>query len=308
MTHRILFVDDEENILKALARLMRKSGYESAFVQSGQEALELIKREHFSVVVTDMRMPEMSGLELVKAANEVDRLSVKIILSGYSEIDDIMSAVNGGHIHSYITKPWQETGLMITLMNACDLFERRMKEKELLQELKEKNEQLRELNENLETLVAAKTRDIRAGNNLLSTILKGGSEEQVLRLGSQGFSELMEDKPVWAISFISGNGYCSDQTAKEFREPPEKIKQRLGQTGKALLSGSTLYLPLKKREDLLGVLVMENAGSEVKNRISRGVNLLAGLTLFLTQQQTLGKTSEMISSIDMLLEETDAES
>jgi len=308
MTHRILFVDDEENILKALGRLMRKSGYESTFVQSGKEALELIKRERFSVVVTDMRMPEMSGLDLVKAANEVDRLSVKIILSGYSEIDDIMSAVNGGHIHSYITKPWQETGLMITLMNACDMFERRMKEQELLQELKEKNEQLRELNENLESLVAAKTREIQAGNRLLSTILKGGSEEQVLRLGSRGFSDLMDGKPVWTISFISGNGYCSDPAEEQYKEPPEQIKQRLGETGKALLSGSTLYLPLRKRETLLGVLVMENAGSEVKNRISRGVNLVAGLTLFLTQQQALGKTSEMISSIDMLLEETDAES
>ena len=307
MTHRILFVDDEENILKALNRLMRKSGYESSFVQSGKEALELIKQEQFSVVVTDMRMPEMSGLDLVKAANERDRLSVKIILSGYSEIDDIMSAVNGGHIHSYITKPWQETGLMITLMNACDLFERRMKEQELLRELKDKNEQLKELNENLESLVAAKTREIQAGNRLLSTILKGGNEETVLTLGSRSLSEIMDNKPVWIISFITGGGYCSDPAGKNFNDPPVKIKERLGQTGKALISGTTLYVPLKKKDILLGVVILENASGNLKDKMSHSISIMAGLTLFLNQQQTLGRTSEMISSIDMLLEEVDAE-
>ncbi len=305
MTHKILFVDDEENILKALSRLMRKSGYESFFAQSGKEALELIKKDQFSVVVTDMRMPEMSGLDLVKAANEVDQLSVKIILSGYSEIDDIMSAVNGGHIHSYITKPWQETGLMITLMNGCDLFERRMKEKELLQELKDKNDQLRELNNNLEALVAVKTQEIQAGNRLLSTILKGGSEEQVLGLGSRSFSELMDNNTVWIVSLISGNTFCSDPSKGISKVPPDQIKQRLEETGKALRTGTTLYLPLRKGENLLGVLVMENAGEEVKRKISHAVNLVTGLTLFLTQQHALGKTTEIIGSIDMLLEETD---
>ncbi len=304
MNHKILFVDDEENILKALQRLMRKSGYETFFASGGKEALQIIEREHLSVVVTDMRMPEMSGVELVKAANEIDRQSVKIILSGYSDIDDIMSAVNGGHIHSYITKPWQEADLMITLMNACEMFERRIREKQMLQELKEKNEELEDLNENLEKIVQARTWEIQASNMLLNSIIKGAGESEILGQGSKVVSRLMGGIPAAIFSIVSGKRFASGTDA----EPDllaEKVVLQLKQSGKGLASGGIHYFPLLKKNQLLGVVALKGNEKEIKPGLKRSANFLSGITLYLSQQQSIGLSSDLIGSIDMLIEEAD---
>jgi CheY-like chemotaxis protein len=304
MNHKILFVDDEENILKALQRLMRKSGYETFFASGGKEALPIIEREHLSVVVSDMRMPEMSGVELVKAANEIDRLSVKIILSGYSDIDDIMSAVNGGHIHSYITKPWQEADLMITLMNACEMFERRIREKQMLLELQEKNDELEELNENLEKIVQARTWEIQASNMLLNSIIRGAEESEILGQGIKVVSRLMGGVPAAIFSLVSGKSFTSGAEA----EPdvlPEKVVVQLKLSGKGLAFGGIHYFPLLKKSQLLGVIALKGSEKEIKPGFKRSVNFLSGIILYLSQQQSIGLSSDLISSIDMLIEEAD---
>ncbi len=304
MNHKILFVDDEENILKALQRLMRKSGYETFFALGGKEALNIIERENLSVIVSDMRMPEMSGVELVKAANGIDKLSVKIILSGYSDIDDIMSAVNGGHIYSYITKPWQEADLMITLMNGCEMFERRIKERQMLLELKEKNEELRELNENLEKIVQARTWEIQASNMLLNSIIRGAGESEILGQGVKVVSRLMGGVPAALFSIISGKNFSSGPDA----EPdvlPEKVIVQLMQSGKVVTSGGIHFYPLLKKNQLLGVVALKEGEKEIKSGLRRSANFLSGLILYLSQQQSIGLSSDLISSIDMLIEEAD---
>ncbi|WP_020612432.1 response regulator [Sediminispirochaeta bajacaliforniensis] len=306
MDHTILFVDDEENILKALGRLMRKTGYTCFFASSAKEGLEIIKKERLSVIVSDMRMPEMNGVELVRAANEIDPLSVKIILSGYSDIDDIMSAVNGGHIHSYITKPWREADLMITLMNACEMYERRIREKEMLQELKEKNEALKELNENLEKIVQARTWEIKASNLLLNSILKGTGEQDILEQGALIISKLAGNVPVLAYSLVSGNSFTSQKGVPPV-EIGEKILDQLKKSLKAVVSGADLYIPLLRRDRLLGILSLTGAGrGDVPALLHRMANVLSGIRLYLSQQELVGSSSEIISSIDMMIEEADA--
>ena len=103
----VLFVDDEEKILRSLKRGLIDEPYKSLFAKSGKEALEILKQNEVHVLVTDMRMPEMPGLELLKIVKEEYPHIVRMVLSGYTQVTTLLTAINQGEIFKFITKPWQ---------------------------------------------------------------------------------------------------------------------------------------------------------------------------------------------------------
>lgn len=103
----VLFVDDEEQILRSLKRGLFDEPYECLFANSGKEALKIMETTEVHVLVTDMRMPEMGGLELLKIVKEKHPQIVRLVLSGYTQISTLLTAINQGAIHKYITKPWR---------------------------------------------------------------------------------------------------------------------------------------------------------------------------------------------------------
>lgn len=103
----VLFVDDQEEILFLIKRMLKDEPYKVLFANSGEEALEVIKNNEIDVIVTDVIMPNMSGLELLEIVKESHPDMVRIILSGFSQIPTLLSAINNGKIFRYITKPWQ---------------------------------------------------------------------------------------------------------------------------------------------------------------------------------------------------------
>ena len=115
---RIIFVDDEPNILSSLRRLMRNLNAEALFASSGEQALALMEDQPVDVVVTDMRMPEMNGAELLAQVTHKYPETIRLVLSGHSDTDLVMSAVNEGRIWGYINKPWDDNQLLITLEHA----------------------------------------------------------------------------------------------------------------------------------------------------------------------------------------------
>ena len=102
----VLFVDDEEQILTSLERGLLDEPYGKIFVTGGKEAIEILDKEKVDVIVTDMRMPEMSGLELLKIVKEKHPEIIRMVLSGYTQITSLLTAINQGEIFKYITKPW----------------------------------------------------------------------------------------------------------------------------------------------------------------------------------------------------------
>jgi len=102
---RVLFVDDEERILSAL-KLLFKQQYEVHVATEGAEALELMKRHHFHVLVSDQRMPHMSGTELLSKARLASPDTVRILLTGYSDLAAIVGSVNEGEVYRFASKPW----------------------------------------------------------------------------------------------------------------------------------------------------------------------------------------------------------
>jgi two-component system response regulator HupR/HoxA len=103
----VLFVDDEERLLSSLRRGLLDEPYNTRFANSGKEALEILEHNRVHVFVTDMRMPEMGGLELLKIVKEQYPHIVRMVLSGYTQVTTLLTAINQGEIYKFITKPWK---------------------------------------------------------------------------------------------------------------------------------------------------------------------------------------------------------
>jgi DNA-binding NtrC family response regulator len=143
----VLFVDDEENILKSIQRGLFEEPYKKKYAGSGAEALDIIEREPVSVLVTDMRMPEMDGLTLIKIVAEKNPRIVRIILTGYSQISTLISAINSGQIFRYLTKPWKaESEFIPAVRQAIEYHQMQQERDEILQKLKTSNLELNKRN------------------------------------------------------------------------------------------------------------------------------------------------------------------
>lgn len=122
----ILFVDDEELVLDTLKRGLFDEPYELLFATSGKEALEILDENEVHVIVTDMRMPEMTGLELLKTVKQRHPHVVRLVLSGYTQVTTLLTAINQGEIFRYITKPWKlEDELKAMLKEAVEYYDLR---------------------------------------------------------------------------------------------------------------------------------------------------------------------------------------
>lgn len=124
---RILFVDDEERILRSLAMQFRRQ-YEVLTESDPRRALERLKSEPVHIIVSDQRMPQMSGAELLAQAREIAPDTLRILLTGYSDLDAAVAALNDGGIFRYLTKPWDQQEMVFTLRQAAEIAARQGQE------------------------------------------------------------------------------------------------------------------------------------------------------------------------------------
>ena len=103
---KVLFVDDEKSILVALRRLCRNTGWDIYTAESGDEGLSIINEHAIDLVVSDMRMPKMNGAEFLEQVVEKSPSTVRILLTGYSEVTSTLAAIDKGKIFCHCTKPW----------------------------------------------------------------------------------------------------------------------------------------------------------------------------------------------------------
>lgn len=124
----VLFVDDEIRLLQSLKRGLMDEPYRCLFANSGPEALEILSQNKVHVIVSDMRMPEMNGLELLRKVRELYPDIVRMVLSGYTQITTLLTAINEGHIYKFITKPWKlEEEFKPTVREALQYYETKQK-------------------------------------------------------------------------------------------------------------------------------------------------------------------------------------
>lgn len=115
---RVLFVDDEPRVLTSM-RMLFRDDYEVFFADSGQQALDLLKTTRVDVIVSDQRMPNMTGIELLQAAREINPHAMRILLTGYSDLKAVIGSVNEAEIFRFVNKPWSNEVLSSTVANAA---------------------------------------------------------------------------------------------------------------------------------------------------------------------------------------------
>lgn len=157
----LLFVDDEASILSSLKRLFRPHGYHIFTAESGAQALEVMQREKIDLVISDMRMPQMTGAQFLQQVYQRWPDCIRILLTGYAEIADTIDAINEGHIYRYISKPWEDNDIVLSIQHALRQKQLEQANQGLEELTRKQNEELKDLNANLEQKVKSRTEELR---------------------------------------------------------------------------------------------------------------------------------------------------
>lgn len=167
MERTLLLVDDEEGITASLYRLLRRDGYTILRANSGQEGLELLAQNKVGVIISDQRMPGMTGVEFLSKVKEMYPDTVRIVLSGYTELNSVTDAINRGAIYKFLTKPWEDDLLRANIEEAFHRYEMKMENVRLSDALQDANEELQSINRELEQRVEEKTDEVMRNLHVL---------------------------------------------------------------------------------------------------------------------------------------------
>ena len=216
MDHCVLFIDDEANILKALQRLLRNEPCRVLTASRGAEALEMLERERPQVVVSDQRMPEISGVDLLQAVRQRHPDVVRILLTGYTEMNVAVEAINRGEIFRLVTKPWNDEELKATLRQAFDTYDLKGEIRRLNQVTREQNLKLQELNRDLEFTVQERTKQLF-------------DKHQELRIAYiqtiKALAEAVDAKDTYTRGHSERVGVYASKVARELGLPKDQIER-----------------------------------------------------------------------------------
>jgi type II secretory ATPase GspE/PulE/Tfp pilus assembly ATPase PilB-like protein/FixJ family two-component response regulator len=143
--YRLLLVDDEPNVVKALLRVFRQENYQIAFAPNGQEALKLLEKERFHVLIADYLMPVMTGAELLRQAKARQPEMIRIMLTGHADTAAVMAAIKDGAVYKFILKPWNDDDLRVTVALALEQYELLRKNQQLKKESAAKSKEINAL-------------------------------------------------------------------------------------------------------------------------------------------------------------------
>ena len=179
--HTLLLVDDEASILKALKRLFRREGHRILTAEGGKEALKLLEEtdQSISLIISDQRMPGMNGATFLEHSIASCPDAARFLLTGYSDMDAVVDAVNKGRIDRYLNKPWNDSELLLLAREALKQVELKRENIRLTDLTRRQNAELAELNKQLEEKVNERTWALKYQNKLLKRV-NGGLEKSLM--------------------------------------------------------------------------------------------------------------------------------
>jgi two-component system, NtrC family, response regulator HupR/HoxA len=190
--YELLLVDDELANLQKLQRTFMGL-YNVHMAQSGEEALQILRTEKIDAIITDQKMPNMTGIEFLEFSQKICPNVVRIVLTGFTEVNDLIAAINTGKVHKYITKPWEPEDLRMAVQDALEKMELVRENERLATELKSANEKLKTENIILRQEVEKQTfaNGLVCGSPEMENILRllrrvTGTETTVLIQGETG--------------------------------------------------------------------------------------------------------------------------
>ena len=173
----LLLLDDEDGILASLKRLFRRDGYKILSANNATNAFELLAQHRVGVIISDQRMPIMTGTEFLRRVKDLYPETIRIILSGYTELQSVIEAINEGSIYRFLTKPWDDDLLRAAIREAFRQQELGQENIQLNQQFREASARLTDANNQLQELLAAKSDRISRDEALI-----GAAQEVFYRL------------------------------------------------------------------------------------------------------------------------------
>ena len=274
---RILVVDDEEAILETMTFTF-EDDYEVLTSASPREALALLEREGpVAVVISDQRMPEMTGVEFLARVFALHATTVRIILTGFADMDAIIRAINDGHVYAYITKPWEPDQLKQVVRRAVDHHALAVENERLVGDLRASNLFLEAVMDELDTGALAVDAGgvVRAANRLAREYLgmpddaRGRALDQVLR------PEVLERVGGAAMTLESEAGCYQEMDLPVGRGVRLRVHARTlarpdgGALGRVILAREISHEPLRRRfDEILQGLVAAGDGA-VRERLAQ---------------------------------------
>lgn len=268
----LLFVDDEPNVLKALKRLFRSAEYQVYTADGGEAGLEILQQQPIDLIISDMRMPQMNGAEFLTRAAEQWPETVRILLTGYADIESTIEAVNKGKIYSYCSKPWEDNELRILVGNA--LTQKRLTEerRQLFEIINQQNQQLKELNAGLEDKVEKRTEQLK--KSLLRIDQAHDALKRQYTDSVKVFARIIEMRP----GIKSGH---SKYIAENAREVAQRMQMPANDIKDVIYAGLLLQIGKVSLPDhlLTDALMSLNSPQRIRylNHAQEGQSLLKGI-------------------------------
>jgi CheY-like chemotaxis protein len=164
----ILCVDDEPGIVRSIRRILKAEPVNVLTAAGGPEALDILRKQSVSLILTDYRMPEMNGIEFLEQAAPLCPDAFRMILTGYAEAHVLVEAVNRGQIYKILYKPFQEEDIKLTVRSGLEHHARNRENRALLEELGQRNKQLAILNQKLKSGLEGTQADLTISSTALS--------------------------------------------------------------------------------------------------------------------------------------------
>ena len=186
--YSILYIDDEENNLTSFKSTFRRD-YRIHVASSGAEGLEIMEKHSIQLVITDQRMPDMTGIEFLEQIVPLYPDCMRMIMTGYSDLEAVIQAINKGNIYRYVSKPWNREDLKITIDSALEVYNLKSQNKQLIDGLKEANQ-------NLELKVIERTRQIEQQRlNITDSLHYARRIQKALMLPSEELEKILPSHP-----------------------------------------------------------------------------------------------------------------
>ncbi len=301
--HKILIVDDEKCVLESVYRTLKKEPCKLILAESAAEALDILAEEQVALIISDVKMPGMNGIELLMKAAELSPASVKMLLSGYSEVDLIVEAINKANVWRYIPKPWNNEDLVIAIRNGIEYYELQQERKELLETLAGKNAELAELNNSLEEKVRMRTDQINCHMNLLMQLLNGVDFSTFVNIVTPEIEDIFQAKKVSICLCRDGqlDSQCQSDVCK-YNIDSNSLIQAAISSCETVCNDSVCVVPVVNNEEVFAVVVINDCGVEYSTHREELESLLVILKIAIQREVMKTRASSMIGDIEKLLE------
>ncbi len=243
----VLAVDDEKSILNSLRRSLRKEPFKLFTADSGAEGLEILAANDIQMVISDQRMPNMSGTEFLSRVKKLYPDTIRVVLSGYAEAEAIVDSINRGEVYRFVGKPWDEDDLKSIIKQGLAHHNLVIQNRLLSEQTKNQLIELERLNNLLENSVEERTRSLQFSQEVLENlplVVLGISQEEELVMTNEAArtqfeslqtmmpgSDIEDILPEEAVRNIRQCLFTSEIEDFEFQWEERKLRGRASRLG-----------------------------------------------------------------------------